>query len=768
MKPAMRTAGAKGRASKLQARFRVSVCLLAAILAGACAGFARATETVLVLYGERSSLAAVAIFDETFRAALRAKPSFNIDVASEFLDIGRDPGDEYFQLAARFLREKYRNTRLLAVVAGGPMAMEFLLQRGAEAFPQATVIHAYVDRDWLAGRPIPENVIGIPPLFDVAKTIDVALRIHPNARRLVVVAGGSVMDRHLQAFFRRDAPRFAGRATFEYWDDLPFAETLRKLAALPADSVVLTSSVLRDQTGKWYTGRESIQLMSAVSSAPIYGIISPQIGYGLVGGYMPRIEDTGRIVGGIVLRLAAGEKLTASTLIETQPSHYIFDWRQLQRWRVPEHRLPEGSVVLFKEPSLWEKYRWQIVVGSALALVIFLLCVAEAVLIARFMAERRKRRHSEEELRESEQRMSLAARAAGLGSWLWDLRSNTIAVSERAASVLGVEEGEHIGFERFLSMVHPEDRRSARAAMERLRVDRVEFDHEMRLLRSDGAIRWIESRGRAEFGGDGQPVRVRGVAIDITSRKEAQAEARRHRDQAAHLSRVNVLGQLSGALAHELNQPLSAILSNAEAAQRYLAQGTANSDELREILSDIIADDQRAGAVIDRLRALLKRGESKHASLSINDLVRDIERLCHSDLVTRNVRLETQLTPDLHPVSGDRVQLEQVLLNLVVNACDAMEDSDPSQRLITIRTELADTGNLRILVSDRGPGLPPGDDERVFEPFVTSKAKGMGLGLSISRSIVAAHGGRLWAANNAAGGATFCFTLPVLALAEAA
>lgn len=766
--PSSAAAGPERRASGAYWKVRYRICVLVALMVGAWAAPAKSVETVLVLYGDSRTLAAVAIFDETFRAALQSDSTTNIDVISEFLELGRYPGDDYPDLAAKFLRDKYRDTKLLAVVAGGPMALEFLLQRGAEIFPETPLIHAYVDRDWLVGKTLPANVVGMPAQFDVARTVDVALRLHPAARRFVIVTGGSGMDHHLLSFFRRGAAQFSGRATFEFWDGLQMADLLRRLAALPADSVVLTSSVLRDGTGKWFTGRESMKLMAAVSAAPLYGIISPQVGAGLVGGYMPRIEDTGPIVAKIVLRLAAGENLKGATSLGIQPNHYIFDWRQLQRWGVSEDRLPAGSVILFKEPTLWEKYRWQIIVGGALALIILVLCVAEAALIARFMAERRKRQHSEEELRESEQRMSLAANAAGLSSWLWDLPSNSIAVSERASSLLGVEAGERITFERFLSMVHPDDRQGARAAMERLRVDRVEFDHEMRIFRGDGAVRWIESRGRAEFGGDGRPMRVRGVAVDITARKEAQADARRHRDQAAHLSRVNILGQLSGALAHELNQPLSAILSNAEAAQRYLAQGSANSDELREILSDIIADDQRAGAVIDRLRALLKRGESEHSLLSLNDLVRDIERLCHSDLVTRNVRLETQLTPDLLPISGDRIQLEQVLLNLVVNACDAMEECEPGQRLITIRSEPADGGSLRVLVSDRGPGLPPGDDERVFEPFVTTKAKGMGLGLSISRSIISAHGGRLWASNNGAGGATFCFTLPALAVAAAA
>nr|WP_281720697.1 ATP-binding protein [Nitrosomonas nitrosa] len=742
--------------------------VLTALVVGGWPSFGKAEETILVLYSDSRTLAAISLFDDKLRATLRANPSANVDIISEFLELGRYPADVYPALVTAFLREKYRNTKLLAVIAGGPLALEFLLQHGAEIFPHTTVVHAYVDRAWLADKALPTNFIGIPAQFEVAKTADIALHLHPKARRVVVITGGGPTDQHLRLFFRRDANRYAGRAAFEFWDGLPMTDVLRRLAALPADSIVLTSSVLRDGTGKWFTGQESTKLMAAVSSAPIYGIISAQVGSGLVGGHMPKIEETGAIVASIVLRLAAGEKLTSASLPASQPSYYIFDWRQLQRWGVADDRLPAGSVILFKDPSLWEKYRWQIIVGGVLAVVIIALCIAEAFLIAKFVAERRARQQSEEDLRESERQMSLAANAAGLAPWLWDLSTNSIVVSERGASLLGVRNDEAISFERFLSMVHPDDRETARIEMDRMRVDRVEFDHEMRILRSDGSVRWIDSWGRAEFGGDGRTVRVRGVAVDVTARKEAQAEARHHRDQAAHLSRVSILGQLSGALAHELNQPLSAILSNAEAAQRYLAQDKVNSDELREILADIISDDRRAGAVIERLRALLKRGESEHRTLSLNDLVRDVERLCRSDLVTRNTQLEPQLTPELPPVKGDKVQLEQVLLNLVVNACDAMEECDPGKRLITIRTEPVDGEGVLVTVSDRGPGLPLDGSERVFEPFVTSKVKGMGLGLSISRSIVAAHGGRLWAANSEAGGAMFCFTLPADSIAEAA
>ena len=247
---------------------------------------------------------------------------------------------------------------------------------------------------------------------------------------------------------------------------------------------------------------------------------------------------------------------------------------------------------------------------------------------------------------------------------------------------------------------------------------------------------------------------------DAIAQRRAEMEAKEHRAQLAHLTRVALLGQLSGALAHELNQPLTAILSNAQAALHFLAAGRVDPAELREILKDIVAEDQRAGEVIHRLRALFKRGETQHQLLDANALVRESLALAHGDLVPRNVAVAAELSANLLPMKGDPVQMKQVLLNLLVNACETMSGGATGVREVTIRTQLLTDGSVQISVADLGPGIPPDAASRLFEPFFTTKTQGLGLGLSISRSIVTAHGGRLWGANNAGRGATFYVALP--------
>src|SRR6266481_2377098 len=250
--------------------------------------------------------------------------------------------------------------------------------------------------------------------------------------------------------------------------------------------------------------------------------------------------------------------------------------------------------------------------------------------------------------------------------------------------------------------------------------------------------------------------------VDITQRKLAELEAARQRHDLAHLARVTALGELSSSLAHELTHPLTAILSNAQAAQRFLAADDVDLNEVHEILNDIVTEDQRAGEVIHRLRSLLKKGEpQKHCDdVDMNEVARDVLKLMRNDLINQNVTVDTELAQNLPAIRADRIQLQQVVLNLLLNACEAMSDSDSSERQLLITSKL-ENGAVRMSVTDRGGGIPEEKLEQVFERFFTTKKEGMGLGLSICRSIINEHEGKIWATKNAECGATFHFRLPI-------
>ena len=372
-----------------------------------------------------------------------------------------------------------------------------------------------------------------------------------------------------------------------------------------------------------------------------------------------------------------------------------------------------------------------------------------------------ERKIAEEELRETQQRMELAASAAELGMWMWDIVRDEIWITDKGRALFGFAPSEKLDFNRFRNMLHPEDRESVLKALETSLRTGAEYRAEYRAVLPNGQIRWIAGRGHVEFNGDGQPVRMRGCSLDVTWRKQAELEAACHRNEMAHLSRVTMLGELSGSLAHELNQPLAAILSNAQAAQQFLKEDVFDVNELRQVLAEIVAEDKRAGEVIRHVRLLFRKGEvgQQFGNLDINEVVQDVLKLMRNDLANQGVTVQTELAENLPAVQGDRVQLQQVLLNLVLNGCEAMIDRDPSQRQLLITSGMENSA-VHVSVRDRGGSIPEETMERVFEPFFTTKADGMGLGLSVCRTIIEAHRGNICVRNNAEGGATFHFSIP--------
>ena len=256
--------------------------------------------------------------------------------------------------------------------------------------------------------------------------------------------------------------------------------------------------------------------------------------------------------------------------------------------------------------------------------------------------------------------------------------------------------------------------------------------------------------------GDG----LRIALVDVTERKLAESETRKLRDELAHVTRVSALGELASSLAHEINQPLAAILSNAQAAQRFLSQGNLDVNELAEILKDIIRDDNRAAEVIRRIRSMLKKEETRYESLSMNDVIEEILNVLRNDIALTSVTIKKILDPSLHSIRADRIQLQQVILNLVLNATEAMKDTNPDLRRLFVKTENQDNQYVKVSIRDAGSGIQEDQIGRLFDPFYTTKAGGIGMGLAISKDIVKSHRGAIWAENNREKGATFYFTVP--------
>lgn len=365
----------------------------------------------------------------------------------------------------------------------------------------------------------------------------------------------------------------------------------------------------------------------------------------------------------------------------------------------------------------------------------------------------------------SEQRLELAASAAGLALWEWDLPSEQIWVSATGRELYGIPPEENVDFPRFVATLHPMDREIVMREVEKAMEESVPFSAEYRIILPDQSERWIHAGGQIERDEQGKPLLLRGVSIDITTRKLAEEEAAAQTRKLEHLSRVAILGELAGSIAHELNQPLAALLSNAQAGKRFLNQSPPAMDEIPPILDDIEADTKRAGGIIHGMRAMLKKDAPVVASrINLNSCIEQVLGLLHGEILASKVSVQTQLEETLPPVIAGHVEMQQVLVNLLVNAFDILK-SITTERRVEIASEQRD-GLAIVTVRDTGPGFSEKVSQRLFEPFVSTKLGGLGLGLAISRSIVEQFGGRLTGENHPSGGALFRISLPVRTVPE--
>jgi PAS domain S-box-containing protein len=403
---------------------------------------------------------------------------------------------------------------------------------------------------------------------------------------------------------------------------------------------------------------------------------------------------------------------------------------------------------------------------NVLALQLFLLVTATPLMLLAVVIEEERR--SKEALRESANLMGLAAEAGNLAMWVWDVSGNQVWMTERGRSLFGFTPDQRLDFSAVDDRVHHEDRIAREDAIRQAVETRSEYDMEYRVQQPDGTSRWIHGRGRCVGPDGGAGPKLFGVSMDVTARKQAEALVAQKRAELEHVARIATLGELTTTLTHELRQPLAAILINSHAGVRLLDAPAPDLQKVRMALSGICEVTERAGEIIGGLRAMLKRGgtEAELTNVDINDVIRFVERIVYGDANLHNVSVHLDLPSDVRPVRGDSVQLQQVILNLMLNAFSAMNGSEAGERRVTVRTKSIDDSIVLIQVQDNGTGIAAEKLESIFDPFITSKTDGLGMGLSICRSIIDRHGGTILAANNPDGGATFSITLPSIEFPE--
>ena len=377
-----------------------------------------------------------------------------------------------------------------------------------------------------------------------------------------------------------------------------------------------------------------------------------------------------------------------------------------------------------------------------------------------------KHNQIEAELRLSEAYLAEAQRLSHTGSWAWSPPPGDIRYwSEECFRVQGFDpKGGQPRFEEFLQRVHPDDQARIAEVIDTAVREKEEFEFDYRIIHPGGEIRYARSFGHPILDPSGDLVEFVGTIIDVTDRRQAEKERERLREaqaDLAHASRMTTMGELTASLAHEVNQPITAAVNGASTCVRWLTREDPDLGEAREAALGVIRNAKRAAEIINRIRTISKKGESKRQLADVNQLVREMIALLQSEINRHSIAVLTDLDAELPKVMADSVQVQQVMMNLIMNGIDAMKDVDQTREL-TIQSRRAEDRQLMISVSDSGVGLPPEESDKIFEPFFTTKPHGIGMGLRISRSIVESHGGRLWAANNSPRGASFSFTLPIV------
>ncbi len=703
------------------------------------------TKNVLILNGAEPNTPAFARLNQELLAVLQ---SGGIGIRNQFfehLGLTRNPSPESRKLRMQLISLRYSEHKMDLIITLYPNGLKFLLDMDQSFFPAAPVMALIIPQ----GYKLPETDRRIIPhvvVPDLNRTLEIGLKLVPKAERVYVVNGLDPMDRWIGSLARKDFKKWEDRLDFYYMSDLPLEKVLATVSAAPANSIVYLTTFSKDATGKYMRTVEVSEELAEVSRAPIFGLLGSVIGHGNVGGSLISFKHIGTKAGELALDILRGaQNIENIPEVLKVPQVDIFDWRQLKHWNLNESDLPKGSVIVNRVFSLWDlKYYF-------IGVLVFIM--AQLLLIIGLLAQKRRRRSAEESLRKKSEELDQFFNVSIELLCIINTNGRFFRLNPAWETVLGYSR-EELMAHRFLDFVHPDDfLRTEEAVTTLLSQEKiVHFKNHYRC--KNGTYRQLEWNA----------VRVGNliytVANDLTEYINAEIKARQHREELAHLTRVATMGELTTSLAHEINQPLTAIRSNAGAAQRFLSQDEPDIREVRQILEDIVSDNNRASEVVKNVSAMVRKEKHQEELLDLNKVIQGIVDLIRSDSLLKGLLITLELDPELKMIPGNRIQLQQVILNLILNSVSAMRNAARAQRKIIVRTAMPDNRTVNVSVTDFGTGIDANNIDQLFEAFYTTKPEGLGMGLSISQTIVNTHGGDIKASNNREGGATFVVTLP--------
>ncbi|HWO37376.1 MAG TPA: ATP-binding protein [Candidatus Acidoferrum sp.] len=583
-------------------------------------------KTIVVLHSYGQNFKPWSEYSRALRQELERRSSWPLVIDDFSVSTARINDENVEREFAEYLSALFVHRSPDLVVAFGAPGGAFVQRHRKDLFDATPTILTAIEQRRVQQSALTENDTVVAVRQQPLVIFSNILQLLPKTKTIAVVIGNSPNERFWIGELQRELEPLKGRVTLVYWNDLSFEEVLKRAASLPPNSAIYWNQPQVDVLGAVHEGDRALKDLYSVANAPIFSYDDSFFNGEIVGGPMTSVSDGVRTTTDVALRILGGEKAAdiKSTVLEYGPAKY--DWRQLQRWDISESNLPPGSEVYFRQPSVWELYRWHFMF---VALLLFL----QAALIAGLLRQRQRRVY-------------------------------------------------------------------------------------------------------------------------------AELQARQRMAELAHVNRFSMAGELTASIAHEINQPLGSIRMNAETLELILKDQEPDLDEIRELAAEIRRDDERASDVIIRLRSILKRKPFELRPFEINEVVDEAVELLSGLASTRNVEVSTLLSSESLPAMGDRVQLQQVIINLIMNSMDAVSSISGEKRWITVRTTRGDSMAL-ISVSDCGLGVPADKLKEIFEPFFTTKQHGMGMGLSIARTIVEAHEGKIWAESRPDGGAFFCVVIPL-------
>jgi len=715
---------------------------------------------VLVLYWDERDHPANVDFESHFQAAMRSAAPGPVEFYSEFLESSRFPGESQSKFLHDYIRQKYADRPIDVVVPTASAPLDFLFKYRGDFLPHTPIVFGATTYPRAAQLKSGAGATGIVFVNSYRRTLDLALRLHPGTAQVFIVSGTQAHDKAYERIARGQLNGYQSKAAINYLTDLPLPELEERIKTLPQQSIVLyVWQQELDEQGKLLESQDVLKMIAPLARVPLYGMSFANVGLGIVGGYVWTMEANTTRLAEMTLKVASGTR-ASNIPVENAPDTPMFDWHQLQRWGIREDRLPEDSVIRFRELSVWQQFKWRIM--GVIAMI-----VLQSLLIAALLLKRRQAMQNaaalgrtQQVLAESEERFRNMANTAPVMIVVADPSRQATFFNKRWLDFTGRIMEQELGM-GWTAGIHPDDREACLAGIEASFQAQSECHLEYRLRRGDGQYRSVICNGVPRFETGGVFTGYIASLIDITDLKKSQAEALANQ-------KLESLGVLAGGIAHDFNNLLGSILANLELQLSDLS----DVSPAEKGLETIKAIATRASEIVRQLMVYAGEESAVFEKIDLAKLVREMLQLMMVT-ITKNGLLKIDISPNVPPVRGNAAQLRQVVMNLVANASDALceRGGEISVTLAPVQapkppSEKLNWEFLKLEVRDSGCGMSEEIQAKIFDPFFSTKQAGRGMGLAAVRGIIQSHGGTIRVQSSVGTGSCFEVLLPCVGQAE--